>query len=381
MMRSVIKKIITAFVSRKRRRDFYNLFKKTYLLNNTFNLKEKLSKEQEQEWLEKYRKIDKKVRIDSLRIYSKYVSNYMNIIPYETYSLYFSPLLNPVRFNGFYDDKNDLDMILPKEYIADTVLRRVDGIFRDVRYAVLHLNSDQDLYSFLEVKESYILKPSYISGGGNSVVKIIYEEKDQVWKVEDKILTIQYLLSYNSNFIIQKCIKQSPFMSQFNKSSVNTFRMCIYRSVENNNIDLLVNLLRIGKEGNVADNILLGGMCARIDQRGKISKELFDVYGNLSTQFNNIDFVNNDFQVPNYSKIVEWGKSVASYFPHHHLLALDIALDENNEPKLVEVNASAFSIEMLYFAHVDMFGKYTDEVYNFVLNHYNNRTKRVALFV
>ena len=54
-------------------------------------------------------------------------------------------------------------------------------------------------------------------------------------------------------------------------------------------------------------------------------------------------------------------------------------MDKDNQPKLVEVNANAFSIEMPYFAHVDLFGDKTDEVLDFALKHQEFILKNIMI--
>lgn len=374
MLKKNIKNIIRYYFMNKGRRAYMGLYKKTYKENRTFDLQRKLSESVEKRWLNKYRNYDKKVSIQSLRIYSNYLKeeDYSYIIPYETYSLYISPVLNPVNLAHFYNDKNNLDLMLDKEYLAPTVFRRIDGVYKDADYRVVDFTTDDSLYTFLNEKgkEHLIIKPSRDTCGGFGISKI-YKSKGSWFVNANQKLTLDFIRAFSDNFIVQECISQSIFTKQFNESSVNTLRMFTYKSVMNDETDILCLLLRIGKVGNVADNILLGGHCVKILEGGKLSNEYFDIYGNLISTFNNVDLEDNNLVLPNYENIISFGKRVASKFPHHNVLALDIALNEANKPKLVEINFDALSIEMLYFAHVPLFGKYTDEVLQYSAKHIN----------
>lgn len=365
MFKNTIKKAVRYYFMNKRRTAYMNLYKKTYKENKTFDLQRKLPEDIERKWLDKYKNYDKNVSVESLRIYSNYLKeeDYNYIIPYETFSLYISPILSPVKLAHFYNDKNNLNLMLDKEYLAPTVFRRIDGVYKDADYRIVNFDNDNSLYAFLDKKgiTRLIIKPSRATFGGFGISKIFKSEG--TWYVNAKQkLTLDFIETFSENFIVQECILQSAFTKQFNKSSVNTLRMFTYKSVVNDEIDVLCLLLRIGKSGNVADNIALGGQCVKILEDGKLYNEYFDNYGNITDRFNNIDLKNNNFVLPNYENIISFGKIVASKFPYHNALALDIALDENNTPRLVEINFDALSIEMLYFAHIPLFGKYTDEV-------------------
>ena len=50
---------------------------------------------------------------------------------------------------------------------------------------------------------------------------------------------------------------------------------------------------------------------------------------------------------------------------HHRLLALDIMLDEQGNPKLIEVNVGGFSAWLFQYTNGSAFGQYTDEVISF----------------
>lgn len=345
-----------------------NLYKDIYKNNKCIIKSKKTEKTRNlEEWNKFWKKLDANVREDSFIIFSKYIEEYDKIIPYDFYALYIAPLFNPIRCDGFYSDKNNLDLFLPKDFVAKTILRRIDGVFKSQDYSVLNLIYDEKLSTILDAKYDLILKPSIETSGGNGIVKIKYFNNE--YYIGDNIVYCRDLYDYGNNFIIQECIKQSEFMSQFNQTCVNTMRLITYKSIKTGEIVVLANLLRIGAYGNFADNIHIGGKCVKIENLGRVGNELFDDYGNLETYFNNIDFGKSEFFIPNYNDILKFAKIVASKYPHHYLLALDIALDENNNPKLVEVNANYFSLEMLYFARIPGFGDYTEEVLEFVKQH------------
>ena len=73
-----------------------------------------------------------------------------------------------------------------------------------------------------------------------------------------------------------------------------------------------------------------------------------------------------DTSVPNYNRVKEFAKEVADKVLHHRLLALDIMLDEQGNPKLIEVNVGGFSAWLFQYTNGSAFGQYTDEVISFL---------------
>ena len=93
-----------------------------------------------------------------------------------------------------------------------------------------------------------------------------------------------------------------------------------------------------------------------------------------------INFAKQKLIVPNYEKIKEFACKIADAIPHHHIIALDIMLDENNNPVLIEYNISAFSVWLFQFTNGSGFGKYTDEIIDYCIKHRQQATRIVVKF-
>lgn len=104
---------------------------------------------------------------------------------------------------------------------------------------------------------------------------------------------------YKRNFIIQKAVSQSSFMSVFNPSSVNTLRVATYRSVKTGKVHVINAVMRIGASGKNVDNAHSGGRFIGIDHKtGIVGKYVCDWLGKTDTVFNGIDFSKESFQIP-----------------------------------------------------------------------------------
>lgn len=119
--------------------------------------------------------------------------------------------------------------------------------------------------------------------------------------------------------------------------------------------------MRIGEKGSVVDNAHAGGCYVGINQDGTFCHEVLDQYGRKRTAFNGVDFFV-DFKYPNWEKVLDFGKSIGKYVPHHRLLALDIVLDKDSNPHLIEFNCMYYSSWLFQYTTGPAFGPFTQEI-------------------
>ena len=144
--------------------------------------------------------------------------------------------------------------------------------------------------------------------------------------------------------------------------------MSAYRSVKNDECVVPSAIMRIGHEGSYVDNAHAGGGYVSIDvATGRLGKEVFDQYGQRFPSLNQIDFSKESHQLPSelWKKVLEFSKSIGSFVPHHRLLALDLAIDKEGNPKLIEFNIEYYSIWLFQFSLCPAFGDYTDEIIDY----------------
>lgn len=152
-----------------------------------------------------------------------------------------------------------------------TLLRNINGIYYDENYN--ELDKDKiDIVSMFCSFDKLIVKPSIDSSSGRN---ILFFDKNIdglfVNKGSGETLSIPFLTTFfGKNFLVQEVLKQSPFMSQFCKTSVNTLRVQIYRSVKNSEIVIPNVIMRIGKSGSLVDNAHAGGCFVGVGTDGMI---------------------------------------------------------------------------------------------------------------
>lgn len=290
--------------------------------------------------------------------------------------------MNPYKYVPYYSDKNIFDKLFPSGFLPNTILRRMNGFFYDSNYNRVLMNDarlEDTIYNSVH-GDSIILKPS-VGGMGGKGIQLYVKKQGNCWEnIKTKeILTLNYLINYSQDFIIQDCIIQHNYFKQFNDSSVNSMRICVYRSVKDDQTHTTAAVLRIGGKGSIVDNASSGGYFAGIDiKTGKLSKFVCNHDGVKKEFFNGIDF-KKDYEIPEWSKIIDFAKTSCKYIPHHRIIALDIVVDKDNIPHLIEFNIKTFTAWLYQFTISPAWGEYTDEIIQYCLEHLNNR-ERVSIF-
>lgn len=346
-----------------------NRFYKKLLAINLFPNKKQTG---EDRWLDKWSIFGEKVNPIYYRLFSHYIGCDVNILPEDISHDIIESILNPRRYVAYYSDKNIFDHLLPKGYLPQTILRKMGGFYYTLDYMKVDLNMES-LYQLLKERKKAIIKPSVDSSSGKGIH--LLHNDNGVWFIKDtnERLDISWLEHYGDNFIIQECIEQHPYISQFNSTSVNTLRLTLYRSVKTDESVIINSIMRIGAKGSIVDNAHAGGCFIGIDVKsGKLQHKVYNQWGQSWEQFNDIDFTN-DYVIPNWDKIIDFAKSIGSYVRHHRLIALDLVLGIEGRPWLIEYNISCYSCWLFQFTTGAALGKYTDEIIDYCVAHKKDR--------
>ena len=328
------------------------------------------SVEGEEEWVRKWQVLGMKANPVYYRLFSYYIGNDVNIVPEDICHDVVENLLNPMKYAKFYADKNVFDRLMPEGCLAKTLLRKMNGVYYDADYQRLDID-EKTLQGILDKAETdkVIIKPS-VEGSSGMGVRCFVSDGGGKWKVYggDEELTLWYLEThYGLDFIMQERLEQHEAINHFCQTSVNTLRLTLYRSVTDDACHVPSAIMRIGNEGSVVDNAHAGGCYAGIDvASGKLKHEVLDQYGRRRTKFNGVDFAVQQ-QIPQelWEKVVRFAKSIGTYVPHHRLLALDLMIDKDGNPRLVEFNVEYYSMWLFQFTVGPAFGEYTDEIINY----------------
>ena len=337
----------------------------------------------EKEWIKKWSVFGLKAKPAQYRVFSHYIGNDINIVPEDICHDFIETILNPPRFRDYYADKNVFDILFPAGYFPRTLLRKINGFYHDEKYHLIEM-TDQRLFQILEksAADRIAIKPS-VGGQSGIGVRLFYKTTDTIngWRdvTTDEPLNLACLdRNYGSNIIIQEAVQQSDFISQFNPSSINTLRLAIYRSVSDNECHIVGAMMRIGRKGSVVDNAHAGGYYVGIHPDGTFCHEVCNQYGERLTTFNGIDF-SKDYRYPNWEEVTDFAKSVGKYILHHRLIALDIVIDKNEKPHLIEYNIEGYGAWAFQYTVAGALGSYTDEIISYCKEHQNEIEEVVHL--
>ena len=354
-MRNIISKILSHLLRRLSRsimiKDLTELFENNKEVSNTYKKGEEL-------FIQKWSVLDKKVSPMAYRFYSNYIGEDANIVPPDVARQYIEPILNQGENVKFYNDKNSFGVFINPNDMPKTLFRSIGYKLYDGEYNAV---TAEKFYDCFDGVEQVIVKPAKDLGGRGIA---FFERKNGVLvDGNNNPLSMEYLENgYKTDFLIQECFVQSEYMSQFNPTSVNTIRVNTYRDINTGEIHMLGAALRIGAKGSKVDNATSGGVIVGIDDNGKLGNQTYDKYGRAYTVYNDIDFGNNEFVIPNFESVKNFAIKISKQLPHMRLFALDVVLDQTNTPKLIEVNSENFSVKFLQLTKQPVFGKFTDDV-------------------
>ena len=329
-------------------------------------------------WTEQWKSLSKFVNKDYYRVFANYVGQNVDIVPDDICHNVIEQILNPQTFRGCIDDKNLFDILLSTNFSVPvtpvTVLRCVDGVCLDACYnPITEVNKSIESNVFSRL----VAKPTFASSSGKSVYFFVRQNGGNFAEAKTKrLLTVDLLKELlGENFIVQQYLEQSSFMAQFCPTSVNTIRIATYRSVVTNEVHVLNSIMRIGHNGEYVDNAHAGGCFIGVFQDGRLGKYLCNQYGEKFSSFNGLDFQTSDFQIPNIERVWDFSRKVARSVPHLRLLQLDVAIDKEGNPRLIEFNIRAFSPWLYQFTTGPAFGRFTKEIIEYCVLHRKEATR------
>lgn len=328
----------------------------------------------EEQYLENWKRLSNRIEPYSYRLFSQpcYMGKNKYIVPEDIGDTVIEYYLNPVEYRPFYSDKNMFrKYLVPKDSLPVDLLRRMaGGLFLDEHYSVSNINKDstkQEIAKEFGDCDGVVIKPSD-SCSGSGVMKfnrVLSDDGTEAF-VDGKgcVLDGAFLarFNYGRSFVLQKAIVQHPYLSQFCSSSVNTMRLCVYRSVVDESVEIFAGALRIGHQGSVVDNLHAGGGFVKIDvNTGELGHVVYNQYGEMTKTLNGVNF-DNYYQIPFWDEIRQFAVSIAKQIRHMRLLALDVSLDESNKPRLIEFNVKEFAFWIPMFSGQQVFGDKMEEV-------------------
>ena len=280
-------------------------------------------------------------------------------IPTSIYYYYIMPYLVNMNLSMAYVDKNMYFQHLPTVRQPETVVHNLHG-----RYFLPKLEKEitlADAVRLLQGEESVIIKPAIESGAGRDVRLLRCREVSQCECEE-------ILKSYQSDFIVQRVLRQHAEMARLNPTSLNTCRVYTYRCVESGEYVVLGAAVRFGGKGAHRDNACAGGGFCRINPDGSVADAIYHYRSFENGSLKALKGIEH-FKIPNYDGVIETCLSSHRRIPYMDLIGWDIAIAEDGVPALVELNQYP-DCEMLQIVNGPMFGEHTDALMERISKHH-----------
>lgn len=271
-------------------------------------------------------------------------------IPASLYFYYISPYLMNMNMTSSYVDKNNYCQLFPSVRQPQTIFHNINRRFYNcLGGGILGLPT---VVEALSKTDQFVIKPAIESGRGRDVT-FVHDNPG-------KEFISELLRNYDSDYIIQRVVKQHPTLSLLNPTSLNTCRVYTYLPIGSTEYVVLGAAVRFGGKGAYRDNACTGGGFCKVHSDGRIDDRIcqYRFFGRRSLDSEK-GLTNMYF--PSYEKVVETCLTLHKHLPYMDLVGWDIAVDEDGEPVLIELNQYP-DCEFIQMFNGPMFGEYTDDL-------------------
>ncbi len=365
MIKKRIKRALAGYFHKSRMKSVRKTFDRQVDIRLS-NMKNVLVDEaREKAYQEKWRSIDPQIRPTYYRVYRNLSgTDSLDYIPDYLYYTFIEPQLNNYRYSVLGEEKNYYDKLFKGVHLPLTLLRNINGMYLDRDYNILEMN-DRVLYELAAGHEALFIKPTLVTGQGKNVMRFV-RKGDKFFSLNNEELSVAYLASaFGSDFIVQENLPQSEKISRFNRDSINTLRILTYKSVTDNKVHVLHTTLRVGMKGSIIDASRAGGRFCGVNEDGSLIPQVYDSKGNRYEDFNGLKITDASFSIPNFPAVLELAKRSSEQIHHHRVLALDVMIDDQDQPRLIEVNPLGQGMFIFQATIGPMFREFTQEVISY----------------
>lgn len=236
------------------------------------------------------------------------------------------PYFSNASFRRAIEDKNYHDVWFPHIKRPETIVKNIAGIYYDANSNIIDKTTAINLC--LKQKEG-IIKPSIDTGEGRLIKRYdTYTEDSEIASIFEQL---------NSNFIVQKIVKQHAKINALHPYSVNTIRMTSF--LFDNEVHILSGIFRIGQNKNFVDNFAQKGIASPIEPNGTLKGKAIGIELNWMRETPDKQSLK-DFKIPGYQNIIDVIKQEHLKLAHFKIIGWDFSVDDTETPILIEFNTS-----------------------------------------
>ena len=282
---------------------------------------------------------------------------YANYLPDDLYYCDIDMYFNNWHKGEIIDNKCYYERMFPKIKQPETFAYKINGFWYDKETTLI--SEEKVLLKSKEEKELFVKYAT--NSSQSSGVFYVDNSNNNISEQIEKIIKKD-----NRDIIIQKPVKQHKVLKSFNPSSVNTIR--VLSLLTEQDVKIYSCILKIGANGEKADNIVRGGMTCGIKPDGFLKDIAYDSKGNKIEKVHpasKIEF--STVQIPKFEEICKTVKEAHKLVPNFRLVSWDITVDEDENVVLIEANLKYGELNFHQFNNGPLFGDDTkailDEVF------------------
>lgn len=189
------------------------------------------------------------------------------------------------------------------------------------------------------VKRHLIVKPIQGHAGMGIVIAEKSNDGNVVVHTKNKIIPVSQF-KMEEDAVVQELVEQDSQIASISSSSVNTIRVVTLLQ-KSGDVQIVSSTMRFGIGRAFVDNWSAGGVAVGINHKnGVLKKYAFDKRGNRYTVHPVSNKVFEGFEIPHWEEVLEVARKVQKMSPFYRLIGMDIAIDKEKHPVLIEVNAN-----------------------------------------
>lgn len=276
----------------------------------------------------------RKINLRWHRLYQHYTGTFNKAyFPEILFSTKLEPLLCPKEVCSVLQDKGMVDILygsIPGLRLPRTIAVNCSGIYYDGERRIIDREEAVILTHQWSLHDRFVIKPTMDTHSGSGV---FISDENETFDA-GKLRTL--LNGYNKNFIIQECIENCEELKKLYQKSLNTIRIMTY--ILDDEMYHAAPIMRIGKGGNVVDNVGMGGLFIGLSEDGYLNKEAYMEFGGRFTHHPDSGVCFEGYHVPHIKQLIECAYLCHGRTPHTRFISWDFSLDENKSPVLIEAN-------------------------------------------
>lgn len=214
-------------------------------------------------------------------------------------------------------------------------------------------NQDIIIKTVLSEKSCFIKKATD-SYGGKGV--LFFDSQKQ-----NKEDFFELINSISNDIVIQKPLRQSSIMAKLNPSSVNTIRL-ITLLRKDGTVKPYSTIVRMGVGGSKIDNASAGGITCGVKDDGRLKPVAYNVKGECFKEHPDTHQKFDEIVIPCFEKCKQLVINLHPQVPHFRLVSWDVAINEDDEPVLIEANLCDGELDFHQLNNGPVFKEDTNEI-------------------